>query len=76
MSRRKLSSKDFRALQGCAVPGMVRYPPGGGRAELRIPGKRHRQRKGEEPYAPPHEAADEAGLTSRQGLRRGSDVSA
>ena len=52
MSRRKLSSKDFRALQGRAVPGMVHYPPGGGRAELRVPGKRQRQRKGEEPYAP------------------------
>src|SRR5215212_3253214 len=53
VSRRKLSSKDFRALQGRAVPGMVRYPLGGGRAELRVPGKRQRrQEKGEDPTRP------------------------
>jgi hypothetical protein len=44
VSRRKLSKADYKALQRAAPVG-VRYPPGGGRAELRVPNKRHRRKQ-------------------------------
>jgi len=45
VSRRKLSPRDFAALNRGAPVG-ISYPVGGGLAELRVPSKR--QRKGEE----------------------------
>jgi hypothetical protein len=44
VSRRKLSPKDFEALSR-GTPVSVRYPPGGGPAELRVPGTRRRWRR-------------------------------
>ena len=44
MSRRKLSPRDWNALNGRAVVG-IRYPRGGERAELRVPSTRERRRK-------------------------------
>jgi hypothetical protein len=44
MSRRKLSKADYKALNRDTPIG-VRYPPGGGRAELRVPNKRQRRRR-------------------------------
>ena len=44
MSRRKLTPRDYAQLnRGARVE--VRYPHGGGRAELRIPNKRQRRRQ-------------------------------
>jgi len=44
MSRRKLSPKDWSALRrGARVE--VRYPPGEGRAEIRMPTARERRRR-------------------------------
>ena len=44
MSRRKLSKADYTAFNR-ATPVGVRYPPGEGRAELRVPTTRERRRR-------------------------------
>jgi hypothetical protein len=44
VSRRKLSKADYKALNR-GTPIEVRYPPGGGRAEIRVPSKRQRRRR-------------------------------
>ncbi len=62
MSRRKLSPKDWAALNGRAVVG-IRYPPGGGRPELYVPTareERRRKRRGKHAEQPTrtHEEGD------------------
>jgi hypothetical protein len=44
VSRRKLSKADYKALNR-ATPIGVRYPPGDGPPELRVPSARERRRR-------------------------------
>ncbi len=59
MSRKKFSSKDYKALNSKG-PAITRHPPGGGRAQVRIgtgiqkPPRTHETDRGNVQHAPPH----------------------